>query len=302
MAAGITPPGSFLDPPLTPPPTVQKPLSRSAQSVVNHFRLHRASHRPRFWWEGRLKPDDYTQILRVLDADESLRNYVEDKVRYDYDPCRDCLTIRMPSPVHDTFCARIVDEISRQLRQFQNNDGPLADFAKQVEHFATSRILIPEDTKDGKHTYSRREPDASFGHRQALYPGVIVEVCYSQKSRRISHLADEYILNTDGSVNAVVALDIDYEGSNRATITIWRPEYAIVNGVEEFRATTVIEAQPFRTDSGLPTEGTVLRLSLRDFATEELARGHVEDLDPPKYGSRHRRNSEAQLIEYDPAL
>lgn len=81
MAAGITPPGSFLEPPLTPPPTVQKPLSRSAQSVINHFRLHRASHRPRFWWEGRLKPDDYTQILCVLDADESLRNYVEDKVR-----------------------------------------------------------------------------------------------------------------------------------------------------------------------------------------------------------------------------
>lgn len=41
----------------------------------------------------------------------------------------------------------------------------------------------------------------------------------------------------------------------------------------------LIIEQPFRTDSGLPTEGTVLRLSLRDFATEELARGHVEDLD-----------------------
>lgn len=149
----------------------------------------------------------------------------------------------MPSPVHDTFCARIVDEISKQLRQFQETDGPLADFAKQVEHFATSRIFIPEDTHDSKQKFSRREPDASFGHRQALYPGVIVEVCYSQKSKRISHLADEYILNTDGSVNAVVALDIDYKGSNRATITVWRPEYATVDGVEEFRATAVIEGQ-----------------------------------------------------------
>lgn len=163
--------------------------------------------------------------------------------RYDYDPCRFCLTIRMPSPVHDTFCARIVDEISKQLRQFQEPDGPLADFAKQVEHFATSRIFIPEDTYDGKQKFSRREPDASFGHRQALYPGVIVEVCYSQKSKRISHLADEYILNTDGSVNVVIALDIDYKGSKKAAITVWRPEYATVNGVEEFRATAAIEAQ-----------------------------------------------------------
>lgn len=37
----------------------------------------------------------------------------------------------------------------------------------------------------------------------------------------------------------------------------------------------LIIKQPFQTDSGLPTEGTVLRLSLKDFATEELARGHV---------------------------
>ncbi|KAF3006198.1 hypothetical protein E8E15_001556 [Penicillium rubens] len=275
MAARITPPGSVLEPPLTPPYTAEKSLSRSAQSVVNYFRLHRASHRRTFWWEARLKPDDYTQVLRALDADESLRNYVEDKVRYDYDPCRYCLTIRMPSPIHDTFCARIVDEISNQLRQFQKDDGLLADFAKQVEHFATSRILIPEDTQDGKRTYSRREPDASFGHRQALYPGVIVEVCYSQKSRRISGLADEYILNTDGSVNAVIALDIDYKGSSKATFTVWRPEYATVDGVEEFRAAAVIDAKPFRTDSGLPADGTALQLSLRDFATEELSRGHV---------------------------
>lgn len=149
----------------------------------------------------------------------------------------------MPSPPHDIFCAKIVDEISRQLRQFRRIDGPVGDFAKEVEHFATSRILIPEDAGDGRQTHSKREPDASFGHSQAHYPGVIVEVCYSQKSRRISHLADEYILNTDGSVNAVIALDIDYRNSKRATITVWRPEYVTVDSVEEFRATAVVEAQ-----------------------------------------------------------
>lgn len=163
--------------------------------------------------------------------------------RYDYDPCCHCLAIRMPSPLHDIFCAKIVDEISQQLRQFQKLDTPVADFAKEVEHFATSRILLPEDTEDGTQTYSRREPDASFGHRQAHYPGVIVEVCYSQKSRRLPHLADEYILNTDGSVNAVIAFDIDYGNSKRATVSIWRPEYITVDGVEEFRTTAVVEAQ-----------------------------------------------------------
>ncbi|CAG8015642.1 unnamed protein product [Penicillium salamii] len=279
MATGITSPGSALGRPLTPLPTAEKPLSESAQSVVTYLRLHRAGHRPRFWWEVQLKPDDYTEVLHMLNLDKSLCDYVEDKVRYDYDTRRHCLTFRMPSPVHDTFCARIVDEVLQQLRHFQRDNRLLvAEFVKQIEHFATSRILIPEDVQDGKQTYSRREPDASFGHRQALYPGVIVEICYSQKSKRISHLADDYILNTAGSVNVVIALDIDYQGSKRATMTVWRPEYTTLDGVEEFRATAVIEAQPFRTDSGLPTKETTLRLSLRDFATEELLRGNI-DLD-----------------------
>lgn len=148
----------------------------------------------------------------------------------------------MPSPLHDVFCAKIVEEISRQLKQYAQKENPCADFAKEVDHLATSRIMIPDETGDGKQMFSRREPDASFKHRQARYPGVIIEVCYSQKGRCVSHLADEYILNTDGSVNAVVALDIDYQGSKKATITVWRPEYTTLDGKEELQATAVIEA------------------------------------------------------------
>ncbi|KAJ5949951.1 hypothetical protein N7454_001535, partial [Penicillium verhagenii] len=91
------------------------------------------------------------------------------------------------------------------------------------------------------------------------------------------------ILNTDGSINAVIAFDIDYKGSKQATVTTWRPEYIMVDGVQEFRATTIINAEvvhpnlgtfnPFRTDAGTPAERTALRLSLRDFATEELSQG-----------------------------
>ena len=36
-----------------------------------------------------------------------------------------------------------------------------------------------------------------------------------------------------------------------------------------------ITLQPFRTDTGDPAEGTAFRLSLRDFATEELTRGQT---------------------------
>lgn len=55
----------------------------------------------------------------------------------------DLITIIAPSATHDTFCARIVEEISRQVSQFQQVNGPVANFPNEVEYFLTSRILIP---------------------------------------------------------------------------------------------------------------------------------------------------------------
>lgn len=82
--------------------------------------------------------------------------------------------------------------------------------------------MISDELRDGKQTYSKGEPGASFKHRRARCRGVIIEVCYSQKSQHVSHLADdEYILNIDGSVNAVIAFNVDYKRSKQATITVW---------------------------------------------------------------------------------
>jgi len=113
--------------------------------------------------------------------------------RLDYDPFRSCVTIRMPTPLHDIFCARVVSEILTQLGRFQNSDKPFADFARKVDHRSTTRIWLPNDTKSGEQTRSERSPDASFKHEQAKYPGVIIEVCYSQKFRAAADLADDYI-------------------------------------------------------------------------------------------------------------
>ena len=44
---------------------------------------------------------------------------------------------------------------------------------------------------------SKHEPDASFWHDDAQYPGVIIEVAYSQKRKRLGRLAKEYVLDSD---------------------------------------------------------------------------------------------------------
>lgn len=148
----------------------------------------------------------------------------------------------MPTPLHDIFCAKVISEISDQLRKLQKSDQPFAEFAKKVDHNSTTRIVLPNDSTYRLRTRSERSPDASFKHEQAKYPGVVIEVCGTEKVGIAADLADDYILDTDGNVKVVVALNIEYRGSKKATLSIWRPEDVNVDGVEELQAIAKVEA------------------------------------------------------------
>jgi len=75
---------------------------------------------------------------------------------------------------------------------------------------------------------SKYEPDASFWHNNAQYPGVIIEVAYLQKRKRLGRLANDYLLDSDANVRVVVSLDIEYgkKGSRKATLLVWRTHLA----------------------------------------------------------------------------
>lgn len=100
----------------------------------------------------------------------------------------------MPYPLHEVFSTKVANDIAQQIRQFQRYNGPIGKFALGLAHFGSSRILLPEETDNREQIFTRREPDISFGHNQARYPSVVLEVCYSQKSKSVSYLADDYIL------------------------------------------------------------------------------------------------------------
>ena len=75
---------------------------------------------------------------------------------------------------------------------------------------------------------------ASFGHDDAQYPGVIIEVAYSQKKKHLGRLVENYLLDSDASVRVVVGLDIEYgKESRKATLSIWRPRlFETADGLE----------------------------------------------------------------------
>jgi hypothetical protein len=196
----------------------------------------------------------------------------------------------MPSHLHEVFLARVVEEIQSRLRVFTDTESRSKAFAQNVKHNGSARLDLQSENNDGQ-AIIRRQPDAIFKHCDAHWPGVIIEVSYSQKTKAIPHLADDYILETNGSVRVVVGLDIDYK-TKKGTISMWRPGYLKnEQGQLELEATQTLYNQVrrslvkycavpdmdqvFRDESGGPnlSPDAGLRLELKDFAPEDLAEG-----------------------------
>ena len=108
------------------------------------------------------------------------------------------------------------------MRVFTAAEGRSKAFAQNVKHNGSGRLDLQGENNDDQ-AIIRRQPDAMFKHCNAHWPGVI-EVSYSQKTKAILHLANDYILETDGSVRVVVGLDIDYR-TKKGTLSIWRLGY-----------------------------------------------------------------------------
>lgn len=130
----------------------------------------------------------------------------------------------MPTYIHEFFMKEVELAIWRQLEAIGAGSGNAALFARKVRLGGSARIYLPFD--GDRTTRSQHEPDATFWHRDATYPGIIIEVSYSQKRKDLSRLAETYLLDSDNNVRAVVGLDIEYGStalpSRKATLSVWR--------------------------------------------------------------------------------
>jgi hypothetical protein len=78
----ITPPSSFVDPPLTPPPTDKKVFTQVPR-ILALFRERKAGtyDERNLWTVFQLAVGEYDELERQLKQEESLWGYVEDKIR-----------------------------------------------------------------------------------------------------------------------------------------------------------------------------------------------------------------------------
>jgi len=85
------------------------------------------------------------------------------------------------------------------LRSIQDRS---AEFANEIRPGGSASIKFIDEE------YGKHDPDAQFRHSKAQFPGVVIEVSYSQKRKDLERLADDYILGSDSDIRVVVGLDI----------------------------------------------------------------------------------------------
>ncbi|CAE7205668.1 FabG [Pyrenophora teres f. teres] len=277
----ITPLFSFMGPLLTPPHTNERPFTQAPRVIALFQEIRAGQHfdcQP--WIEFLLVPGEVDEVQRLLERDEDLLGFVEDKIRYDYDLERHLFVVRMPTPVHGLFIGGVEDAILSRLKSIREGSGNTATFAQKVQPLRSTQICFPTESNPSTEI-SWHEPDASYAHEDAKYPGVIIEVSYSQKRKRLDRLAEDYLLDSNASVQAVVGLDIEYgkKGSCKATLTVWRAQVFHASTGDELRVEKEVEDEVFRDDLGNATDSLGLQLHLRDFACKELVQAQLGSED-----------------------
>ncbi|KAH7061024.1 hypothetical protein BKA63DRAFT_573496 [Paraphoma chrysanthemicola] len=233
----VTPPSSFAGHPLTPPPTDEKSFTQ-AQRVIALFRAIQAGKHT--------KQGPWVEFQLVPGG---------------------------------------YDEIERQLGRQKALLGYVKDKISIYDHDAKRHRLVvrtPTASRtifDGAPlgTKAKHEPDGSFCHTDARYPGVIVEVAYSQTRKTLDRLAEDYLLYSDTGIRVVVGLDIESgkQESRQPTLSVWRTRVED----NEIKVVQEVADEAFRNAQGSFTDHPGLRLQLRDFAYEDLALRELGDID-----------------------
>lgn len=142
----------------------------------------------------------------------------------------------MPTRVHELFIDGVEDAFRSLLKAIRDGSGRTARFAQKVRPARSTEVEFPvQDGDFGR--ISKYQPDTSFWHDEAEYPGVVIEVAYSQKRRRLNRLAEDYLLDSDANIRVVIGLDIEYgkQGSRKATLSVWRTDLFHTPNGDELR-------------------------------------------------------------------
>lgn len=121
-------------------------------------------------------------------------------------------------------------------------------------------------------------------------PTLVLEVSYSQNTKKLAYLADSYIVDSQHAIRCVVGLDITYPKSKRkdeqieqdktALVHIWRPGTEMRADGEEVGVCRTDLSVPFRDAAGAACHGS-LEIQLADLLPSNITSSELEQDDLP---------------------
>jgi len=166
----------------------------------------------------------------------------------DYNPNTLEFVVRMPLLAHDGLGCAIVNAIQVQLDILKGGNNQAATLARKIRYGGSATNFLEDGT--------RRDPDGQFRCEGARWPTFIIEVANSQSKedggKDLAKLADQYITESSGNIQAVLGIFLDYRSTKKATLSIWRPSYGVDRQGEYLAAKETLVSQVCKCHSLMP--------------------------------------------------
>ncbi|CVL07107.1 uncharacterized protein FMAN_15267 [Fusarium mangiferae] len=207
-----------------------------------------------------LEVDYYKSFPLSWEDFKSAREVIEATIRrFDYDPFKGKITIRMTTPIHDSFAGLVSEAIAIKLFPLKTGDNATARFAKSIIPVLSARNYLdnpkrPAFPVQDPEKKEQKSPDLQYCHKMAEYSGIVVEIAYTQPAKQLRKLALAYIRGSMGKIQTVI-------GS-----AYWLE-------VEQ-----VLKEVPFRSADGEPlNQDCELVLSLHEMTADQSLREGVDN-------------------------
>ncbi|PNP78565.1 hypothetical protein FNYG_08113 [Fusarium nygamai] len=134
--------------------------------------------------------------------------------RFDYNPFKGNITIRMPSFVHDSFAGSFNTAVLAKLWSLKAGDTDTAKFVANIRSILSTDISLDNQRQsansgDDVDKKEQKSPDLQYRHLGSNDSGVVIEVAYSQQAKELKKLAKAYIGGSKGGIKAVIGFDIN---------------------------------------------------------------------------------------------
>jgi hypothetical protein len=164
----------------------------------------------------------------------------------------------MPSSIHEFINRKIDYSIQNQLAVIEETSNePTKRLIQSISSIGSRDIKF--FNVDG-----HREPDQQYAVEDCYYPGVVIEMAYSQPFEELRCKADNFIVDSYGNIQLVIALET---GNKKACkISAWRPDFTRSENEDTVAMKTIIEQDTIRDEDGKVKSGSIT-FQLQDFGT-----------------------------------